>query len=100
MPVMVSRLAVSLGKTVDDSLVQVWDGDHFTLAGSDVHEMMDFAGPLSSQPPFFTTSPLSIRFETVLSSSRSPESSLGSVRINNLVMSCHERFDFFLVYRL
>ena len=25
---------------------------YFTLAGSDVYEMVDFAGPLSSQPPF------------------------------------------------
>ena len=51
-PVMVSRLVISLRKTLDDSLVQIWDEDHFTPAGSDVHEMMDFAAPPPSQPPF------------------------------------------------
>ena len=52
-PMMVSRLVVSLRKTADASLIQVWDGDHFTTAESELpHEMMDFAGPSSSQPPF------------------------------------------------
>ena len=49
---MISRLVVSLRKTVDASLVQVWDGDHFTAAESVVHEMMDFAHPPSSSTPF------------------------------------------------
>ena len=49
---MVSRLVISLRKTIDDSLVQVWDEDHFTPAGSDVHEMMDFAAPPPFQSPF------------------------------------------------
>jgi len=46
---MISRLVVSLRKAADTSLIQVWDGDHFTGAGagaeSTVHEMMDFARP-------------------------------------------------------
>ena len=43
---------VSVRKTVAASLVQVWDEDHLTAAESCVYEMMDFAGPLSSQPLF------------------------------------------------
>ena len=57
-PMMISRLVISLRKTVDGSLVQVWDEDHFTAVESGVHEMMDFAGPSSSQTPL---SPISRR---------------------------------------
>jgi len=44
-PVMISRLVLSLRKAADITLIQVWDEDHFTGAGveSGVHEMMSFA---------------------------------------------------------
>ena len=54
----ISCLMISLRKTVDGSLVQVRDEDHPTAAESGVHEMMDFAGPSSSQTPL---SPISRR---------------------------------------
>lgn len=39
-------MVISLRKTVDGSLVQVWDEDHFTTAESGgVHEAMEFARP-------------------------------------------------------
>ena len=44
-PVMISRLVISLRKAVDNSLIQVWDGDHFTGAESGEHETMKFACP-------------------------------------------------------
>ena len=41
---MITRLVVSLRKTLDGSLVQVWNGDHFTAADENpTHEKMDFA---------------------------------------------------------
>jgi len=45
-PVMISRLVISLRKAVDASLIQVWDGEHFTAAesGGSAHEMVGFAG--------------------------------------------------------
>ena len=49
---MISRLVVSVRKTMAASLVQVWDEDHLTAAESRVYEMVDFAGPPLSQPPF------------------------------------------------
>ena len=51
-PVMISRLVVSLRKTLDASLVQGWDGDHLSVAETSVHEMIDFAGPSMSQTSF------------------------------------------------
>ena len=44
-PTLISRLVIELRMAVDVSLVQVWDGDHFTAAESGVHEMVDFARP-------------------------------------------------------
>ena len=82
---MISRLVISLRKTVDGSLVQVWDEDHFTAAESGVHEMVDFAGPSSSQTPLSPTSiELPSRFETIISSCGS---SFGSVRTKSPVLS-------------
>ena len=54
---MISRLVISLRKTVDASLIQVWDGYHFTAAESDVHERMDFVCP---SPPLTQVAPLPI----------------------------------------
>jgi len=46
--VMISRLVISLRKVVGASLVQAWNGDHFTTVESGGHEMTDFANsPLS-----------------------------------------------------
>ena len=46
---MISRLVLSLRKAADTSLIQVWEGDHFTPVNSDGEcEMMSFADPPSS----------------------------------------------------
>ena len=39
---MITRLVLSLRKAADSSLIQIWDGDHFTGAESGEHEMMRF----------------------------------------------------------
>lgn len=60
-PIMISRLVVSLRKAVDSPFAQVWDGDHFTAVGSGELEMLNFAdilpppaafSPISLKPPF------------------------------------------------
>jgi len=38
-PVMVSRLVISLRKAFNTSLVQAWDGDHFTTLEGYEHNM-------------------------------------------------------------
>ena len=47
-PVMISRLVVSLRKAADTSGIRVWNGDHFTSVESGEHEMMNFARPQPS----------------------------------------------------
>lgn len=42
---MISRLVLSLRKAADDSLIQVWNEDHFAVVAADEYEMMDFADP-------------------------------------------------------
>jgi len=55
-PAMISRLVISLRKAIGASLVQAWDGDHFTAVESTGHEMMDFTNP-SPSPMVFSPSP-------------------------------------------
>lgn len=45
-PVMISRLVISLRKAADGSLVQAWDGGHFTAVEDGVNEMTVFANTL------------------------------------------------------
>ena len=52
-PVMISRLVISLRKAVNTSLVQAWDGDHFTAVESGGDEISSFSNP-PSYPMSFT----------------------------------------------
>jgi len=62
-PVMISRLVVSLRKAISTSLVRAWDGDHFATVESGEHEMMDFVNPPSSSMAFSPFSFKSLFFD-------------------------------------